>query len=214
MSVLLFGAAATSGKAATTGLFGAGGQFGLAQTAMVAGTGLMAASAIQQGRIAAAQGSLEKKIALQNQQALERQAKAEMEAARLEEKREARKEKMVKAAQRAAIAKSGIGLAGATLSVLADTAFQFSLSRNLILRQGLLRGRELIQRGTITAAQGGFASAIGRQERTASYWGAGASILSGAGGALSLRPSVSALSFGAQSGNRNWRTMGTSARNF
>lgn len=214
MSALFFGTAAVGTKAATPGLFGTAGRFAFAQTAMVAGGGLMAASAIQQGRIAAARGSFEKKLALRNQAALERQAKAEMEAARLEEKREARREKIAKAMQRAVVAKSGIGLAGATLSILADTAFQFSLSRNLILRRGLLRGRELTERGAITAASGRFASTIGRQERTASYWGAGASILGTAGGALSLRPPASAPSFGIQSGRWNWRTMGTSARSF
>lgn len=153
----------------------------MAAALLIAGGGLMAYSAIREGQIAAAQGSFEKKLAIANQQALERQAKAEREASRFEEKREARKRKIVMATQRAAVAKSGIGLAGATLSVLADTAFQFSLSRNLILRRGLMRGRELKQRGQIELAKGRWAKTMGTQARRLSYIKAGASILGSVG---------------------------------
>ena len=144
-----------------------------------AGVGLTAASTIQQGRIAAAQGRFQEQVDLRNQQALERQAKAEQAAAAVEEGRISRKEKFVKATQRAIIGKSGVGLAGATLSVLADTAFQFSLDRNLILRRGLIRARELTTRGGIFASQGRFARTTGAQQRTASFISAGGSILSG-----------------------------------
>lgn len=137
---------------------------------------------IQEGRIAEAQGRFAEQIAIRNQQALERQAKAESAAAQIEESRVARREKIVKAQQRAIIAKTGVGLAGATLSVLADTAFQFSLERNLILRRGLIRGRELRERGRIIAAQGRWARTLGRQAKKLSYVKAGASILSGAFG--------------------------------
>lgn len=181
MSTLLFGLKATVAKAATTGLIGAGGKFALAQTALTVGTGLTAVSAIQQGRIVAAQSRFQEQIALRNQQELERQAKAERAAASIEESRIARREKVIKAAQRAIIGKSGVGLAGATLSVLADTAFQFSLERNLVLRRGLLRGRELVTRGGIIAAQGRFARTVGRQEQRASLLRAGGSILGSVG---------------------------------
>jgi len=148
---------------------------------VAAGAGLKAAGILQGGRISEAQGKFEKEIAARNQQALERQAKAEREAASLEETRIARKEKIVKAGQRAAAAKSGIGLAGATLSVLADTAFQFSLERNLALRRGLIRGRELFGQGGLVAAQGRWARTLGKQAKKLSYVKAGASILSAAG---------------------------------
>ncbi len=137
---------------------------------------------IQEGRIAEAQGKFAKQIAIRNQQALERQAKAEREASQVEESRVARQEKIVKGRQRALVGKSGIGLAGATLSLLADTAFQFSLDRNLILRRGLIRGRELRERGRIIAAQGRFARTIGKKLKQLSYIKAGGSILSGFGG--------------------------------
>ncbi len=150
-----------------------------AVVAIMAGAGLQAFAAIKEGQIAEAQGKFAKQIAVRNQQALERQAKAETEAASLEERRVARKEKIVKAAQRAIIGKSGVGLAGATLSVLADTAFQFSLDRNLVLRRGLIRGRELRERGAIELAKGRFAFTLGREAKRLSFFKAGASILGG-----------------------------------
>ncbi len=155
----------------------------------VAGAGLVALGHLQEGKIAEAQGKFAKDIALRNQQALERQAKAEREAADVEESRISRQEKIVKGRQRAVVGKSGIGLAGATLSVLADTAFQFSMDRNLVLRRGLIRGRELIQRGRIIAAQGRFARTLGLQAKRLSFIKAGGSILGAAGGGAAQTPS-------------------------
>jgi len=153
----------------------------MAAAAVLIGGGLMATSAIQEGRIAEAQGSFAKKIALRNQQALERQRKAEIAAAGVEERRIARREKIAKARQRAIIGKTGVGLAGATLSALADTAYIFSFERNLALRRGMVRGRELRERGRIVAAQGRWAKTLGTQAKRLSYIKAGASILGAAG---------------------------------
>ena len=119
---------------------------------LIAGGGLQAFAAIKEGQIAKVQGAFAEKISIRNQQALERQAKAEREAAGVEETRIARQEKIVKARQRAKIGKTGVGLAGATLSFLTDTAFQFSMERNLALRRGMVRGRELRRRGQIIRA--------------------------------------------------------------
>lgn len=185
----------------------------MATALLVVGGGLMAYGQIREGQIAEAQGRFAQQIGERNlqaaranqraieaaaaadAQALERQAEAEQDAAGIEEGRVARKEKIVKAAQRALIGKSGVGLAGATLSVLTDTAFQFSLDRNLILRRGLIRARELIQRGRlsifkgkvlgrqelfrgqISAAQGRWAFTLGREAKRLSYVKAGATIL-------------------------------------
>jgi len=160
---------------------------GMAAALIIAGGGLQAASAIQQGRIARAQGKFEEDVALRNQQALERQRKAEIEAAGVEEARITRKEKIVKAQQRAAIGKTGVGLAGATLAVLTDTAYQFSMERNLALRRGMIRGRELRERGKILYAQGRWAKTVGTQAKRLSYVKAGASILGAVGTAGLLK---------------------------
>ena len=138
---------------------------------------LKAASQIQEGRIAKAQGSFANKIALRNQEALERQAKAERAASRVEEARISRRAKIVKGRQRARIGKQATGLAGATLAALVDTAVQFSIERNLALRTGLVKGRELKRRGVIIAAQGRWAKTLGVQAKRLSYIKATGSIL-------------------------------------
>ncbi len=135
---------------------------------------------IQEGRVAEAQGKFAKQIAVRNQQALDRQAKAEIEASKVEEGRVSRQAKIAKASQRAAAGKSGIGLAGATLNVLTDTAFQFSLERSLTLRRGLFRSQELRERGQILLAKGRFARTLGIKAKQASFVKATGSILGGA----------------------------------
>jgi len=144
----------------------------MADIAILAGLGLSAASQIQQGRAAEAQGKFEEKLAARNQQALERQAKAEKEAASIEEGRAARKRKLVMGAQRAAAGKSGFGLAGASMETILDTAYQFAMERNLILRGGLVRSQELQERGQIEMAKGRWASSMGKSQKRASILGA------------------------------------------
>jgi hypothetical protein len=177
---------------------------------LIAGGGLQAFAAIKEGQIAEAQGKFAKQIAVRNQQALERQAEAEKAAAGIEETRIARRGKIVKAAQRAIVGKSGVGLAGATLSLLADTAFQFSLERNLILRRGLVRGRELRERGQIELAKGRFAFTLGRQAKKLSFVKAGASILGSVGGS----PQFGAFTSGVSPGGAMTATGRTSSGGF
>lgn len=143
---------------------------------ILAGGGLQAASQIQEGRIAKAQGSFANKIALRNQESLNRQAKAEEAASRLEEERIAKRQKIFQGKQLARIGKQGTGLAGATLAALVDTATQFSIERNLALRRGVFRAGALRERGTIIAAQGRWAKTLGKQAQRLSYIKAGASI--------------------------------------
>lgn len=160
---------------------------------LIAGTAASVASTLQQGQIAKAQGEFQEKVSNRNRDALERQAKAELQAAKLDEKRIARKQKLVEGAEVAMAAKSGIGLAGASINALADTAFQFSLDRNLRLRRGLIAGMQLKERGSILAAQGKFAAKVGRQRQTASFIKAGGSILSTAGSSFGGGTSVTGL---------------------
>lgn len=135
---------------------------------------------IRAGQIAEAQGRFAQQIAVRNEQALERQAKAERAASELEETRIARREKIVKAQQRAIIGKSGVDLAGATLSLLADTAYTFSSEKSLALMRGMIRGRELRERGRIEIAKGQWSYTLGKQAKRLSYFKATASILEGA----------------------------------
>ena len=164
---------------------------------LLVGGGLMAASQIAQGRAAEKQGEFANKIALRNQQALERQAKAEVEASKIEEERIVRREKIVSGQQIAAAGKTGGQIAGATLNFLADTARQFSLSRNFALRSGLFRSRELKEKGNIVAAEGSFAKSMGKFQRSQSYISAGGTLLSTAGAA--------GMFGGSSAGGGGWR---------
>jgi hypothetical protein len=184
----------------------------MSEALALAGPTLTALGQVKQGQIAAAQGDFEKEIAAKNQQALERQAVAEQEASKVEEGRIARRSRLVQARLAVGQAKSGLGLAGATVDALADAAFQFSFDRNLTLRRGLIKSRELKQRGRIIAAQGRFAKTIGRQKRTAFFMAAAGSALSplGGGSTPSTGPSPSSP-LSSQSGRQ---TTGMTTRNF
>ena len=152
--------------------------------------------------MARAQGAFAKKMAIRNQRNLESQAAAEMEAARIEEARVSRKKKLVMAWQQAVLGKSGVDIAGSTLSVLTDTAYQFDLERNLALRRGLIRSQELKEAGQIELAKGRWARTMGLQTQRASYLSAGAAALgslgmagmfSGGGGELTTLPGQKGL---------------------
>lgn len=155
---------------------------------LLLGGGLQAASAIQGGRVARAQGSFEEKLALRNQEALNRQARAEVAASRLKERRIARKQKIFQARQLAVLGKQGSGIADATLAALVDTASQFSIERNLALRRGVFRAGALRERGEIIATQGRWAKVLGKQSQRLSYVKAGGSLLAAAGTASTLTP--------------------------
>lgn len=142
------------------------------------GMGLQAASQIQQGRIAEAEGEVAEQIAERNKKALDRQAKAEKEASVHEASQISRKAKIYMAMQRARI---GGGVAGSSLAFLTDTAYQFSLERNLALRGGRIRSQELEERGNIQLAQGQWAKASGKATKRASILGAVGSVAMAAG---------------------------------
>lgn len=148
---------------------------------LLAGAGFTAFGQIREGQVAEAQGKFAKQIAVRNQQSLERQRKAELEAADVKERRAARQEKIVKAAQVAQFGKTGGQIAGASLSFLADTARQFSIERNLALRTGLIRGRELREQGQIELAKGRFSRILGKEAKRLSFIKAGGTVLLAAG---------------------------------
>lgn len=149
--------------------------------AIIIGGSLTAASQLQEGRIAEAQGKLTEQIALRNQKSLERQAKAERDAASVEESRLARREKIVKAAAIAQQGVSGGQIAGASLSALTDIAAQFSIERNFALRTGLIRSRELKERGQIIGIEGRFARTLGKKAKQLSFIKAGGTLLTTVG---------------------------------
>lgn len=179
------------------------------------GAFLTALGSVKEGQIAAAQGDLDKEIALRNQKALDRQAKAEVEASKIEESRISRKGKATVAAAVAQVGKTGGQLKNASLSALTDIVAQFSIDRNLTLRRGLIKSRELKQRGGIIAAQGRFAKTVGRQRRTAAFLKASGGFLTavgtaGVGGGSNVTAPSGTTSF--SSGPQSTRNFGPSPR--
>ena len=154
---------------------------------IMAGGAAQAAGQIQEGRIAKAQGSMDKKLALRNQESLNRQARAEESASRLDEQQVAKKQKIFQARQLAILGKGGSGYTDATLAALVDTASQFSIERNLTLRRGVFRAGSLREKGELIAAQGRWSKTLGTQKMRLANAKATASLLgasqgSGTGG--------------------------------
>lgn len=148
----------------------------MATAALVAGTALMAGGQIRQGQLAAAQGEASNEIAKLNAANLERQATARREAATLEDQRQIRKANMALGTQ---IARGGASGVVSDVDFLADTAFQFAMDRNLMLRQSLVESQGLLGQAAMTRAEGKFAKQVGKSQRNTAYMKAGGSILAG-----------------------------------
>lgn len=126
------------------------------------GSFMSARMARAEGKMLDAQGEAQQAIANYNAKLQEREAKARMQAARLQERRVSKKGKAVQGAQRARFAKSGIALTSpSAIDVLADTAFEVFMDRNLTLRGGLLESQALKNQAKMTRAQGDWAAKVG-----------------------------------------------------
>ena len=208
----------------TMGILTAVGGGSAATGALIVGAGITAAGQIQQGRVAKAQGKATEKIQRYNAELAEREGKARMEASKLEERRVARQEKMFRGEQRARFAKAGISISeGTPIDVLADTAAQFAIDRNLTLRQGLTGQQQAKGQTAIFSAQGQQAKAIGRANQRLSYFNVAGTTLMAAGaidsapgnGGTSLKPDVSQankLNQGVGYGGTGYRSNTTSFR--
>jgi phage I-like protein len=185
----------------------------MATALLIAGGALAVSGQIKQGQIAESQGRLQEKISQRNQQALERQATAEKEASKLEERRIARRARLVQARLEVGQAKTGISPAGATIDALADAAFQFSLDRNLTLRSGLIRARELQSKGRLLAAEGKFAKKIGKQQKRAMFMQAFGTGLMGAS-QLKTTPNTNLSSTSPLQTQSGRQSLGMTTRNF
>ena len=157
----------------------------MATALIIAGSALAAASTVQQGRLAEARGEAENEIAQFNARQLDRQAKARVKASQIQEERVSREEKAFRGQQRAKFAKSGIAISdGTPLDVLADTAFQFHLERNLTLRQGIVEGSQLRTQAGLSREKGKLAKGFGKAQKRVSIikaFGQGAMAVGDAG---------------------------------
>jgi hypothetical protein len=174
-----------------------------AELLLLTGAGIGAASTIQQGRIAEAQGKTTQRVNEYNAKQLDRQAKAKMDAAKINAERISKKENITQATNLARAAKSGISLgeSKSTVEVLADTAFQFHLDRNFTLMQGLSDQLSLENQASLLRAEGAFAKDMGKQAKRLSYVQAGGELAFAFGtvGMANKKPEIPTL--GASTGS-------------
>jgi hypothetical protein len=161
--------------------------------AAIAGGTATAIGQIEQGRAAKAQGKAEEKIAQFNALQKEKEAKSRMEAARLEEEKVSRREKIFKAEQRVRFPKGGVTLAGSPLDFLAETAGEFATERALTLREGLIQSGQLKSQASILRAGGKLSAQLGKSRQKASFLQAGGTILSTASTVGSIKGSKQQL---------------------
>ena len=145
---------------------------------LIGGTALLAGGQIQEGRLYEAEGKAKKGIADYNAEQLERQAASRLQAGELEDVRQARKARIALGSQIARGGKSGVV---SDVDALADTAFQFAMDRNLMMRQSLLQSQQLLGQAGMQRAQGRYARDLGKSQRNQQFMKAGGSLLMGAG---------------------------------
>ena len=160
---------------------------------IVAALAASGTASVVQGLAAQAQGRANQRIAEYNAAMAERQGKAQMEAARLNSERLARQQRLAMGQNIAAAAKSGISLSGSVLDVLADTAYQYQLDRNLILTQGLNDYQTGSQRASLLRSEGKFSAAQGRSNALWAYLNGVSSVALGLASLRSMNSAASAM---------------------
>lgn len=147
---------------------------------IAASTAMSAVGAIQQGAAAAAQGRAQQQAQQFNAAIKEQQATLARQQSGARQQQQRRGARQILGQQRAALAQAGIGMGGSALDIEEQSAVRAELDSLTIAYEG-----ELQAKGLLAAAQqdlyfGEVAKARGKNEQTASYISAGASILSGA----------------------------------
>jgi len=133
----------------------------------VAGTAFSAVSQIQQGK-------QQQKWSEYNAAIAERDAKAAKDAAEYEAGQTRRDTERILGRQRALYGKAGVTMEGSPLELMSETAAEGELDALMVERTGILRGQRYGEEATLSRMKGAGA-------RRAGYWGAGTTLLTGAG---------------------------------
>lgn len=132
-----------------------------------AGTGISAVGSIQQGKSAKAAGEFNARVAENDAMSARQQAEFDVERIRDVNRR-------ISGSQAAAITKSGVKISGSSSDVMYDSSVQGELD----VMSRLFQGRSIAEREYSRAKLSRFQ---GSQQKKASQFQAGASILTGAG---------------------------------
>lgn len=141
--------------------------------AVLAGSGLSMMSQLSAGSAAKGWGDYNAAVSRED-------ARAIREATEYEAGKMAREGERIKGAQRTAFAKGGVSIEGTPGAVMEDTAREINLDIAAIRHKGRTAANKM-------EAQAYIDEIKGKQAQTASYWGAGSTLLSGAGQAMTAK---------------------------
>ena len=148
---------------------------------IIAGAGLGAAGQIQSGRAAAAEGKSAQNIANYNAAVMEQQAKTERLRGGFEQVRQAKRGERVKSSMQAALGAAGGLGAGSSLLLESEQAAELELENLMIGYESELAAGRAESQATLDRLQGKLYRQKGRNLATASYIGAGSTLLTGLG---------------------------------
>ena len=137
----------------------------------LAGTAMSAVGQIQQGKE-------QQKWSEYNAAVAERDAKAAKAAAGHEASQKRKETERLLGRQRALYGKSGVTMEGSPLELMSETAAEGELDALMIERTGAVGAQRYGEEATLSRMKGASASRAG-------YWGAGTTLLTGAGQAAS-----------------------------
>lgn len=140
------------------------------------GTAISAAGQIQAGKSQSEWSNYNASVARQN--AIAAQQSAEYDARRTREAGE-----KLKSRQRVLYAKSGVSLEGTPTDVMLGTAEDIEMDAMAIIRRGLIGSQQYQSQANLSEMQGSAA-------QTASYYGAGSSLLTGMGDIAEIKSGV------------------------
>jgi hypothetical protein len=150
---------------------------------MIAASAMQAVGAIQQGKMAQAQGQAQQNAANYNARMKEIEAGITREQTNAREEQQRRQARQVMGRQRAAVAQAGIGWGGSALDIMEESATFAELDALTIRYEGDLKAKGLLAEAEYDRYSGAVAAAMGKAAKKASYVSAAASLLSGAAGA-------------------------------
>ena len=165
----------------------------LAVPLIIAGTGISAYGQIQAGQAAAAEGKSQQNLASYNAALQEREAKQVERKTAMEQRLQAEATDRAMGTTRANLGISGaISTEGSPLMLQAKMASEADLENITMGYEGREQATALRSGATLSRMEGKLANQRGKSARTASYIGAGSTLLSGfaSSGMFSKTPSV------------------------
>lgn len=140
---------------------------------VVGGAGMSMMSQLSAGSAAKGWGAYNAAVARED-------ARAIQEATEYEAGKMTREGERIKGAQRTAFAKGGVSIEGTPGAVMEETAREINLDIAAIRHKGRTAASKMESQAYIDEIKG-------KQAETASYWGAGSTLLSGAGSAMTAK---------------------------